>query len=63
MPAIEDWRPSEQHSPELLMAQAGGKESKLLSDSIRDAWTVCPDGTAQKLKPGQTRADACGDQT
>lgn len=62
MPPLEDWKKSQQ-APESFALNQTEEPSKLLAQAIIGAWTQCPDGTAHKLKPGQTRAEVCGDQT
>ncbi len=63
MSAFEDWKSSQNTDSTTAVAQGGAEGSKLIAQALQDAWTTCPDGTAQIIRPGQTRKEVCGDQT
>jgi hypothetical protein len=58
---LRNWKPD--GGAEKTNAASAGGESKLVTEALLGAYVMCPDGTAQKIKPGQTRNQVCGDQT
>ncbi|MFN8553120.1 MAG: hypothetical protein U0103_30105 [Candidatus Obscuribacterales bacterium] len=60
MSAFEAWnKPTPAHRDNLIQV---AENENPISQVIADTWTQCPDGTAARIAPWQTRAEVCGDQ-